>query len=184
MAGSTPVFAFPYPQASDLVANYPALGQDLAEDVETVILGRGKIRQVLSTTKTDTFSTTSTSMVDITGMTLTITPSATTSKILVSTQLYFGASGGIDITAQLLRGATVIGSGAGGTNNGSFVAQVPSNTLLVTASNSFLDSPSTTSATTYKIQMKVNSGTGYLGRRGTDTFYVISSTITVMEVLA
>lgn len=37
MAGATPIYGFPYPQASDLVANYPALGQDLAEDVETQI---------------------------------------------------------------------------------------------------------------------------------------------------
>jgi hypothetical protein len=35
--GTTPIYAFPYPDPSDLVANYPALGQDLAEDVETVI---------------------------------------------------------------------------------------------------------------------------------------------------
>ena len=39
--GTTPIFGFPYPDPSDLVANYPALGQDLAEDVETVIAGLG-----------------------------------------------------------------------------------------------------------------------------------------------
>lgn len=37
MAGSTPIYAFPYPQPSDLVANYPALGQQLAEDIEDVL---------------------------------------------------------------------------------------------------------------------------------------------------
>lgn len=37
MPGSTPIYGFPYPEPSDLVANYPALGQELAEDVETVI---------------------------------------------------------------------------------------------------------------------------------------------------
>jgi hypothetical protein len=37
MAGSTPIYGFPYPESSDLVANYPALGQDLAEDVEAAI---------------------------------------------------------------------------------------------------------------------------------------------------
>jgi hypothetical protein len=37
MAGATPIYSFPYPESSDLVAAYPALGQDLAEDVETVI---------------------------------------------------------------------------------------------------------------------------------------------------
>jgi hypothetical protein len=39
--GTTPIYSFPYPDPSDLVANYPALGQDLAEDVETVIAGLG-----------------------------------------------------------------------------------------------------------------------------------------------
>ena len=37
MAGSTPIYGFPYPESSDLVANYPALGQDLAEDIEATI---------------------------------------------------------------------------------------------------------------------------------------------------
>lgn len=34
MPGTTPVYGFPYPQPTDLVADYPALGQDLAEDIE------------------------------------------------------------------------------------------------------------------------------------------------------
>jgi hypothetical protein len=37
MAGTTPIYGFPYPESSDLVADYPALGQDLAEDVEAAI---------------------------------------------------------------------------------------------------------------------------------------------------
>lgn len=41
MAGTTPIYGFPYPESTDLVANYPALGQELAEDVETVISGLG-----------------------------------------------------------------------------------------------------------------------------------------------
>ena len=37
MAGSTPIYGFRYPDPSDLVANYPALGQELAQDMETVL---------------------------------------------------------------------------------------------------------------------------------------------------
>lgn len=37
MPGSTPIYGFPYPEPSDLVANYPALGQELAEDIEAVL---------------------------------------------------------------------------------------------------------------------------------------------------
>lgn len=37
MPGSTPIYGFPYPEPTDLVADYPALGQDLAEDIEAVL---------------------------------------------------------------------------------------------------------------------------------------------------
>lgn len=37
MSGNTPVYGFPYPEATDLVADYPALGQQLAEDIEDVL---------------------------------------------------------------------------------------------------------------------------------------------------
>lgn len=37
MPGSTPIYGFPYPLSTDLVANYPALGQELAEDIEAVL---------------------------------------------------------------------------------------------------------------------------------------------------
>jgi len=48
MPGSTPVFGFPYPDPSDLVANYPALGQQLAEDVEDEIIASGGLVLVAS----------------------------------------------------------------------------------------------------------------------------------------
>ena len=37
MPGTTPVYGFPYPEPTDLVADYPALGQQLAEDIEAVL---------------------------------------------------------------------------------------------------------------------------------------------------
>jgi hypothetical protein len=46
MAGSTPIYAFPFPQPSDLVANYPALGEDLAEDVEDTIIATGGLQLI------------------------------------------------------------------------------------------------------------------------------------------
>lgn len=50
MAGSTPIYGFPYPQSTDLVADYPALGQELATDVETVISGLGSGLNLISAT--------------------------------------------------------------------------------------------------------------------------------------
>jgi hypothetical protein len=48
--GTTPVFGFPYPDPSDLVANYPATAQTLAEDVETEILASGSMKLITSAT--------------------------------------------------------------------------------------------------------------------------------------
>ena len=53
--------------------------------------GGGKILQVIEARKTDTFSSTSSSFVDVTGLSATITPSASTSKILVMTFVNFAA---------------------------------------------------------------------------------------------
>ena len=55
----------------------------------------GKVLQVVSVAKTDTFSTTSNSFVDVTGLTLNITPSATSSKILVLCDVKLGVDAGV-----------------------------------------------------------------------------------------
>jgi hypothetical protein len=48
--GTTPIYGFPYPDPSDLVANYPALGQDLAEDIEAVLPTIGGLAPVAPST--------------------------------------------------------------------------------------------------------------------------------------
>jgi hypothetical protein len=48
--GTTPIYGFPYPDPSDLVANYPALGQQLAEDIEDVLPTLGGVAPVTPTT--------------------------------------------------------------------------------------------------------------------------------------
>ena len=50
MPGSTPIYGFPYPDPSDLVANYPALGQQLAEDIEDVLPTLGGLAPATPTT--------------------------------------------------------------------------------------------------------------------------------------
>ena len=49
MPGVTPIYGFPYPEPSDLVANYPALGQQLAEDIEDVLPTIGGLAPVSPT---------------------------------------------------------------------------------------------------------------------------------------
>lgn len=149
------------------------------------------ILQVKSTTKTDTFTTTSTSFTDITGLSVSITPSATSSKVLVFTNFQASVSADIAVMFQFVRGTTAINIGDAASNRTrASAALLQSNTTeqLGTFSFHFLDSPATTSATTYKVQTFVNTGTMYLGRTGSDadaaTRPRTASTITVMEVSA
>ena len=43
MAGTTPIYGLPYPQSSDLVSAYPALGQDLAEDLDGILAAKANL---------------------------------------------------------------------------------------------------------------------------------------------
>ena len=160
--------------------------------------GVGKILQVKQTVKTDTFSVQGTNTSDVTGLSVAITPSSTSNKILVSYNLsvaieYNGYSGFI----FLLRDSTQIylGDAAGSrTRASSFMTSHSANDFgayeMFDLSGSFLDSPSTTSAITYKIQMRSqNNGRNfYLNRHQADSDGSGSprtaSSITVQEVAA
>jgi len=152
----------------------------------------GTILQVVSATKTDTFSTTTVdSFVDITGMSVAITPSATSSKILV---LYDVQMSGSEIFfMQLVRASTAIKVGDSDSANriettagGTF--QASNNDKVIVIAGNFLDAPSTTDATTYKLQGRVYSASKSfsVNRTINDTNATYSgrgaSTITVMEV--
>jgi hypothetical protein len=159
--------------------------------------GAFRVLQVVSTTKTDTFTTSSTSFTDITGLTVSITPSATSSKILIFATVNISgtAAAATDPAVQLVRDSTAIfiGDTAGNRTRATFgtliAAGSVSNNLLVSPANAtHLDSPNTTSATTYKLQMRVSGNTGTVNRNGGDTDvstnYRMASSITVMEISA
>ena len=150
----------------------------------------GTVLQVVSATKTDTFSTASTSLVDVTGLSVSITPSSATSKILVMVV----ASGGGDeatngMNLALLRDATQIALGdASGSRSRGFGGNQQITNAMHTNTAVYLDSPATTSATTYKVQASVNTGTGYINRTHNDADNAYTtrgvSSITVMEIAA
>ena len=75
----------------------------------------GKILQVVSTLKTDTFSTTNSSFTDITGLSVAITPTSASSKVLVVCQLAYSYSGTGGMHFQLAGGntASYVGDTAG-----------------------------------------------------------------------
>jgi hypothetical protein len=149
----------------------------------TLGAGMGKVLQVVSTTKTDSFSTTSATLVDITGLSATITPTNTSSKIMVlSSFIGSNASDSAD-QFQLVRDSTNIGVSTSGStsNQTAILGSGASAAITYTVSIMFLDSPSTTSATTYKVQARRTVGTLYVGRNNSGTNGAIS-TITVMEI--
>lgn len=162
--------------------------------------GAFRVLQVLSTTKQDTFaaSVASTASVDVTGLSATITPSSSASKVLIMVNMngVTDVSGSIRpyIVGQLKRGSTLIGGGTVvGSRTSANAASGSSgiNDLTTNISFSFLDSPATTSATTYQVAMFNSFGATFdlrLNRVGADADAAatvrLSSTITVMEISA
>ena len=145
----------------------------------------GAVLQVVSVTKTDTFSTSSITFVDLTGLSATITPTSASNRILIlvtSNQTNSSTSG--LTTYNLVRGSTNIcqpaTTPAFAGSMGNYVGIVDN---VLPFSITFLDSPSTTSATTYKVQLKSNAGTvGINSRNSGDGAF--TSTITLMEIAA
>ncbi len=134
----------------------------------------GHILQVVSTTKTDTFTTTSTSFTDVTGLSVAITPSSTSNKILVLVSMgVFGAdaSGSAGAAHKLLRDSTdlIIHSSNGAHGMSGYI-------YTAGTSFSYLDSPSSTSSITYKIQFKSNGGENFVTDNGS------TATMTLLEV--
>jgi hypothetical protein len=132
---------------------------------------RGKINQVVQGTYSSQTTITSTSYVT-TNLTATITPTATTSKILVSAQIPFYGSAN-EIRFTIFRG-TVAGTDVSPTGSLAQDYGLENKTVGLT----FLDSPSTTSAQVYTIGVKVNGGTSYTTNNPS------TAVITLTEVLA
>jgi hypothetical protein len=160
------------------------------------IRGSGQIiTQVVSTTKTDTFtSNTYNTWVDVTGLSVSITPTSSSNKILVfASVVYSGSSQSTGLVLRCVRGSTPIGNAdAAGSRVLGFIGTeeigVAGIYQMGGASFNNLDSPNTTSSTTYKIQLNFNDnyGTAVINRTGYDgdtvAFSRGSSTITVMEI--
>tara|TARA_B100000242_G_scaffold281933_1_gene242739 strand:+ start:7939 stop:8574 length:636 start_codon:yes stop_codon:yes gene_type:complete len=189
------------PTSADVAFKLPnadgTSGQALVTDASGNLsfAGTGKILQVVSTTKTDTFTTTSSSFVDITGMSRAITPSAANSKIIILITLHVGANDSGYPAFALLRGSTIVADGDYGTGSRTactFGHYLPSQTTTNMVAHHFLDSPSYSlgDTLTYKIQVL----SAYQSKQVTinridntaDASYSLAGTsnLTVMEVAA
>ena len=156
----------------------------------------GHVLQVKSAAFTDVLAISSAdTRTDITNLSLSITPSSTSSKILVNTHISYGCS---DVnlygSGYLMRDSTDIGVNTTATGNQfnisfglDLTGQNNETYKLRNSSMTFLDSPSSTSALTYKVQVRVNSnGTLYINRPGVDANADYASrgisTLTIMEI--
>lgn len=148
------------------------------------------VAQVKSTTKTDTFTTTSTTFTDVTGLSVSITPTSASNRVLVVGMITGQGSFGVNaIQFRLMRDSTAIGIGDAASTRTRATGQLSSTSVATALGGpfTFLDTPATTSATTYKLQVRVTAaGTGYINRTeqdtDSDTRERSISTITVMEV--
>jgi hypothetical protein len=162
--------------------------------MSVTISGSGQIvKQVQSVFKSDTFSTTAynTTWADVTGLSVSITPSNSANKILVMASFQMQSSTATSaIYARMLRNGTAISVGdtAGSRVPASAAANFGAVYNSVGNSILFLDSPATTSSVTYKLQMTngSNGQTAYLNRTGDDGDDVNRSrtpaSIIVMEI--
>ena len=163
--------------------------------LDASLVGGGKIGQVLQAVKTDTQNTTDdNTFTDISGLSQAITPSATTSKILVLFTVNITADTQDHVGIRLVRGSTdiFIGTNANAGQNvsaGYRAGTTEENYHPANLCGQFLDSPSTTSATTYKIQAASNDEF-FVNRPHDDTGTTnvqrphTSSSLTLIEVLA
>ena len=158
-------------------------------------ISTGKVLQVVSATKTDRSSFTSKTFSDISGLSVSITPSSSSNKVLIVSYANMAWDyGNAKIGLKLLRDSTIINLGDADGNRVrlSSLCYINSNSAApIAAPSNFLDSPSTTSAITYKLQAANldAGGTVYVNRpsdefNDNDAFGVTTSTITAMEISA
>ena len=189
MATTTPNFSWPVPTSTDLVKDGATAIEGLGDAIDASLLdlkggttnqvlaknsntdmdfkwetpaagGGGKVLQVVAATYS-TQTTSSSSTYADTGLTATITPTSATSKILVLlTQNGVRKDNNNDVGIRLFRGASNIAQVSASAADTNSTARNEVGTVAI----SYLDSPATTSATTYKTQFATsgNSGTIYV----------------------
>ena len=181
------------PTANGTVLTTGSSGQSIPK----AALPTGSVLQVVSTYKSNVFSAAigAGSTADVTGFSVSITPTSSSSKILIMTS--FTMSGPASSAAAILyRGSTAIsiGDAAGSRRQASTpsVSTCGDANRGVPVSINYLDSPATTSSVTYKIALlntePSSTYTLYFNTSGSDTdaAYISrsASSITVMEIAA
>jgi hypothetical protein len=149
----------------------------VAGALPSTVIGTGGILQVVSNVTNTSVSVSNSTFVDTT-LTATITPTSATSKILVlvsqNGMRKVSGQAADDIAIKLFRASTLIAQPA------VYAAYTATSLNLygLSCSLSYLDSPATTSATTYKTQIANPDGSGAVSTQSNNE----NSTITLMEI--
>ena len=186
----------PYVENADLVSDWPADSLLVANAVAAGLSAAGNAgigSNVVQGVLTATFTSSSTSFVDVTSLAVTITPTSASSKILLIADIAAGTASSATGSAQFkLTGGNAddyIGNSSGTRTRAAdatkwFVANSENQPFNI--NKTYLDSPATTSAVTYKVQMRSNNGTSYVNRTHDDpnsTFGTRrASSLTAIEV--
>jgi len=182
--------------ADSTIANAKLVNDSVTVNGTSIDLGAsdtitaGKILQVVSTRVANDFTvTTGSTQADITGLSVSITPSSTSSKIMVFYKINFSNPNGYGCTFHLHRNGSEIQQAGSDTGIEAFASgniENSDNNWSLDNSGSVLDSPASTSALTYKFKVRgvSNSQTHYFNRTGRKTSEdaLCPSTITVMEI--
>ena len=179
----------PLPAAS---SNGNVLTSDGTNWISSSSEATGKVLQVVSTMKTDTYTlATGQNFTNVTGLSVSITPSSATSKVYVFGTINVGGTSSSErVFCRIVRDSTPI---AVGDQWGSRIRTgVMYHNSLYSQADTFpvqvLDTPSTTSAITYQwqIQTLATAGSGVVNRSGQTAdsghYGTLVSTITVFEI--
>ena len=147
-------------------------------------LSAGKVLQVVSALKNDTFSSNSTSFFDITGLSASITPSSTSNKILVMAMVGCSGSGSYTAELNLVRDSTNIAQPSGGSAPATGKIVQRHSDVVEMVPLIFLDSPSSTSSLTYKVQGRSShtSLTLAINYMTASSGHTTVSSLTLMEI--
>ena len=174
--------------ANDVVEIFSAVARTVADvytqtqsDARFVNRNTGLFNTV-SATKTDAFSTTSVgTWIDIPGLSVTITPTSSTSKFLVIVNIVNGGIGNHNMF-NIVRNGTHIAQPPTDTYSSTMGSSIAGNVDLFTSSITHLDAPATLSPVTYKINCRTSGATLFVNRRGDMASVSAVSSITVIEV--
>jgi len=166
---------------------------DLSGKTVTLPSGTGgKVLQVFHAHKPETQSTASSTWADITNLSISVTPSSTSSKILVMADVNMAWDCAVAKGAlRLMRDSTTLNIGNAAGSRARVSSMAYSHTTSYSPQNlslHYLDTPSTTSATTYKLQFVDTDNAGYIfiNRGYVDTDSAITgrtaSNLVVMEI--